>query len=91
MEVFAKLDGEIVEEIGVKLKALRKIRKWSQSDLAGKVGVSRKHISEIETGKGTSLLTFVKILKVFNKTEKLMEVLSGSSVSPKERFMKENK
>lgn len=91
MELFEKLDGEIVEEVGAKLKALRKVRNWSQSDLAAKVGVSRKHISEIETGKGTSLLTFVKLLKVFNKSEKLLEVLSGSSVSPRDRFMKENK
>ncbi len=91
MELFEKLDGEIVEEVGAKLKTLRKVRNWSQSDLAAKVGVSRKHISEIETGKGTSLLTFVKLLKVFNKSEKLLEVLSGSSVSPRDRFMKENK
>ncbi len=91
MELFEKLDGEIVEEVGAKLKTLRKVRNWSQSDLAAKVGDSRKHISEIETGKGTSLLTFVKLLKVFNKSEKLLEVLSGSSVSPRDRFMKENK
>lgn len=91
MDFFAKLDGEILEEIGEKLKVLRKNHRYSQEELAHRIGVSRKHISDIEAGKGTSLLTFIKLLKEFNKSEKLLEILSGSSFSPKERFQKENK
>lgn len=90
MYLFSKLDGEILEEIGDKLRALRKQKRYNQEQLANKVGVSRKHISDIEAGRGTSLLIFVKLLKEFNKTEKLLEILSSSSISPKDRFKNEH-
>ena len=91
MYLFAKLDGEILEEIGGKLRTLRKNKRYSQAQLANKVGVSRKHISDIEAGRGTTLLIFIKLLKEFNKTEKLLEILTSSSISPKDKFNKEHR
>ena len=88
---FQKLDGEIMSELGEKLRQLRKNKSYTQEELAEKVGVNRRLIGEIEAGNGTSLLVFIKILKVFNKTEKLLEILQSSSVSPREMFRKENK
>ena len=91
MLFYAKLDGEILEEIGAKIKGLRKSKRYNQEQLAIKIGVSRKHISDIEAGRGTSLLIFIKLLKEFNKTEKLLEILNSSPISPKEMYEKENK
>ena len=91
MFFYAKLDGEILEEIGSKIKGLRKNKRYNQEQLAIKIGVSRKHISDIEAGRGTSLLIFIKLLKEFNKTEKLLEILNSSPISPKEMYEKENK
>ena len=91
MLFLAKLDGEILEEIGAKIKGLRKSKRYTQEQLAIKIGVSRKHISDIEAGRGTSLLIFIKLLKEFNKAEKLLEILISSPISPKERYLKENK
>jgi DNA-binding XRE family transcriptional regulator len=88
---FQKLDGEIMVEVGQKLKQLRLNKKHTQQELAEMVGVNRRLIGEIEAGKGTSLLVFVKILKVFNKTDKLLEILDSSSISPKEMFLKDHK
>ncbi|MCB0402454.1 MAG: helix-turn-helix domain-containing protein [Flavobacteriales bacterium] len=90
MYLLAKLDGEIVEEIGEKLRVLRKNKKYSQQQLAEIIGVSRKHISDIEAGRGTTLLIFVKLLKEFHKADKLLEILSGSSISPKDKFNREH-
>jgi transcriptional regulator with XRE-family HTH domain len=86
-----KLDGDIMIEIGEQLKQLRKSKKYSQQALADIVGVSRRLIVDIEAGRGTSLLVFVKILKTFNKTEKLIEILNTTSISPKEMYKRENK
>lgn len=86
-----KLDGDIMIELGGKLKQLRKNKKYSQQDLADRVGVSRKLIIDIEAGRGTSLLVFIKILKTFKKTDKLLEILDASPISPKEMYEKENK
>jgi len=91
MGLFKKLDGELMIEIGGTLKQLRKSKRYSQHDLADQIGVSRKHIIDIEAGRGTSLLVFIKILKAYNKSEKLIEVLSTSPISPKEMFNRENK
>jgi transcriptional regulator with XRE-family HTH domain len=86
-----KLAGEIMQELGLKIKLLRKSYNLSQANLADKVGVNRRLIGEIESGNGTSMLIFIKILKVFNKTEKLLEILESNPISPKEMFKKQNK
>lgn len=91
MDLFVKLDGEILEEVGAKIKGLRKSKRYSQEKLATKIGVSRKHIIDIEAGRGTSLLIFIKLLKEFNKSERLLEMLTSSTISPKERYLRENK
>lgn len=90
MFTFQKLDGEILEEVGKKLRVLRKGKKYSQQELADIVGVSRKHIVDIEAGRGTTLLIFIILLREFNKAERLLEILEGSAISPKDRFEKEH-
>lgn len=87
--MFGKLDGDIMVELGEKLRQLRKSRNLNQQQLADKVGVSRRLVIDIEAGRGTSLLVFIKILKVFNKTDKLLDLLKSSSISPKELYQKE--
>jgi len=89
--LFAKLDGEIMLELGEKLRLLRLNKKYTQEDLANMVGVNRRLIGEIEAGKGTSLLVFVKLLKIFSKSDKLLEIMESSSISAREMFNKENK
>ena len=91
MNFFEKLDGDILVELGEKLKQLRKNNKYSQQVLADKIGISRRLIIDIEAGKGTSVLIFIKLLKVFKKTDKLLEILNSSSISPKEIYLKEHK
>ena len=91
MNIFDKLDGEILIEIGKSLKQLRKNQKYSQQQLAEQIGVSRRLIGDIEAGKGTSLLIFVKLLKVFDKSDLLLDILHSSNVSPKELFLKSKK
>ena len=89
--VFKKLDGEIMIKVGEKLRQLRINKKLTQQELAQVVGVNRRLIGEIEAGKGTSLLVFIKILKTFNKTDKLLELLESSSISPRDMFRKSNR
>ncbi len=91
MGFFEKLDGDILVELGEKLKQLRKNNKYSQQSLADKIGISRQLVIDIESGKGTSLLIFVKLLKAFNKSDKLLEILNSTFISPKEIYNKENK
>jgi putative transcriptional regulator len=52
-----------------KLRELRAAREWSQSDLAGKAGVSRQTINAIETEKyDPSLPLAFKLARLFAKS-----------------------
>ena len=85
------LDGEYLIELGKRVRALRKLNRYTQEELADQVGVSRKLIIDIEAGKGTSLLVFVRILKEFNKEHQLLEMMNVTSISPREEYLKRNK
>lgn len=39
-----------LEQIGSKLKAERKLRKWNQTEAGGRAGLPRREVSEIENG-----------------------------------------
>jgi transcriptional regulator with XRE-family HTH domain len=82
------LDGNILIEIGKLLKNLRVNNKFTQQELGDKIGVSRKLIGEIEKGSNTSLLIIIKLLKVYNRVDKLEELLFSNSISPKQMFLK---
>lgn len=52
-----------------KLRVLRAMKEWSQSDLADKLGVSRQTVNAIETEKyDPSLPLAFKMARVFNLT-----------------------
>jgi len=52
-----------------RLRVLRAERAWTQSELAGRVGVSRQTINVIETGKyDPSLPLAFKLAAVFGRT-----------------------
>ncbi len=85
------LEGEIMLELGAKIKALRKSHKYTQQQMGDLVGVTRQHIIDVEAGRGTSLLIFIKLLKEFRKTDKLLENLEAITISPKEIFLKSKK
>jgi putative transcriptional regulator len=52
-----------------KLRELRAVREWSQSDLADKLGVSRQTVNAIETEKyDPSLPLAFKVAKLFKKS-----------------------
>ena len=49
-----------------KLRELRSVKEWSQSDLADKLGVSRQTVNAIETGKyDPSLPLAFKVARLF--------------------------
>ena len=66
-----------------KIKVLRKQRKWSQGDLADKLGVHITHISRIETGRyPPSLKLLKKIAELFEVTTDYLLYDSVDNVGP---------
>lgn len=85
------LEEEVLSEVGKRIKSFRKNAKMSQQELADRVGVSRVIISKIERGANTSMTTFLRIIKLFNRIDALEEVLRVPTISPKQRFENEAK
>lgn len=53
--------------IGPKVRALRSARRWTQAELARRLGLSQPRLSQIERGDGTfSAEQFLQILSLFN-------------------------
>lgn len=67
-----------------KLRVLRAEKKWSQAELANRLGVSRQAVNAVETGKHDPSLTLAfSIADVFEKTiEDIFEPSSPASPIP---------
>jgi transcriptional regulator with XRE-family HTH domain len=54
-------------QIGPKVRELRLSRRWTQAELAGRLGLSQARLSEVERGDGSfTAEQFLEILRLFN-------------------------
>ena len=62
------------DRIGLRILTLRKMREWSQDELARRAGLQRTHISRIEQGKyAVTLETVQAIAKALDMTVDLID------------------
>lgn len=70
-----------VDQLGMRIKFLRKERKWSQEDLALESDVNKNYISDLENGRrNPSLEILEKIAIAFNIS--LSELFKGIETIP---------
>lgn len=80
------LEGDLLIELGSRIRTLRKQAGLSQQDLADHIGTTRIRIGEIERGKNTSILFILRILKVFNLMNDFEAIFTIETISPKSMF-----
>ena len=69
------------DQLGMRIKFLRKERKWSQEDLALEADVNKNYISDLENGRrNPSLEILEKIAIAFNIS--LSELFKGIETIP---------
>ena len=57
-----------MDELGIRVKALRKVKQWSQEDLAREIGVSLSTVQRWEKGSGKPIrLARIELEKQFKK------------------------
>jgi DNA-binding XRE family transcriptional regulator len=56
-------DSFIMEELGNRIQQYRLKLNISQADLANRVGLARKTITNLETGRGATLETLISVLR----------------------------
>ena len=70
-------------ELGNRVRVVRKARKMTQLELAERANVSRSAIKYLESGKGSSLATFLNVLRALDLDENLEEIFAVvSTISP---------
>lgn len=73
------------------LSKLRLARNLTQKQLASLAGVSPNTIYRLESGQGTSLDTFIRLLKVLGISGNLANLVPDQSVRPLERIERSGK
>ena len=70
-------------EIGKRIRVARRARRMTQQELADQSNVSRSAIKYLEGGHGSSLATFLKIIRALGLDESLDAVFAlASYISP---------
>ncbi len=73
---------EWLQIIGEQVKRLRLLTDMDQRDLAEQAGVALNVVKNIEYGKGSTLASFIKVLKVLDRVEWLNALQPEVSISP---------
>ena len=82
MDWYGMTDAAIAVELGKRLKAVRKRKKFSQAEVAERAGISAFTVSQIEAGKNTSLASLTAILRVLMLLDNLDELIPEQTISP---------
>lgn len=70
-------------ELGNRVRLVRKQRKMTQQELADRSNVSRSAIKYLEAGKGSSLATFLNVVRALGLDENLDQIFAVvSTISP---------
>jgi len=74
--------AEWLEHLGAQTRELRLRADLTQQQLAHNADVSTTTIHHLESGAGTSLSTFVKVIRALGREDWLEELATPVSVSP---------
>lgn len=79
-DVLTTIDWE--QQLGAQFRAARIQAELDQATLAKRANVSEGAVKALETGKGSTLKTMIKILRALNRTDWLAAFAPAVSVSP---------
>jgi len=75
-------DPEILEILGRRLATLRKAAGLNQAEAAGRGGLDRSTVSRAEGGDNPTLLTVIRLLRVYGRLSALDAFIPEPEVSP---------
>lgn len=73
---------EIEKELGKRLRDRRLDMNLSQTEIADRSGLSRRTITAIEHGEGSTLSTLIALLRALNALDTLEQFLPDPGISP---------
>ncbi len=82
MDWYGMTDSAIVIEIGKRMKAARTKKNFTQAEVAERAGLSAFTVSQIETGKNTSLGSLIAVMRVLKLLENIETLMPEQVISP---------
>ena len=80
--ISARPDPEILAELGRRLARIRKTHGLTQGEAAERAGLDRTTVSRAERGDNPTLLTVVRLLRVYGRLDALESFVPEPDVSP---------
>lgn len=84
-------NSQVEAELGKRLKRFRLERNLSQTEVATRSGLSRRTITAIENGEGSTLSTFIALLRALHALDVLDAFLPDYGISPVAMMMVQEK
>jgi transcriptional regulator with XRE-family HTH domain len=69
-------------EVGRQLRELRLRQNMDQRELAARAGIALNAVKNIEAGRGSTLSSLIKTLRVLERTDWLLKLAPPVSISP---------
>jgi transcriptional regulator with XRE-family HTH domain len=79
--------AELASDLGGQVRSARIARNLSQSDLAVLANLSVRAMAKLERGEGSSLSTFLAVVRALGKSEWLETLAPSVTVSPMHLLM----
>jgi transcriptional regulator with XRE-family HTH domain len=77
-----KSPQELQTELGRRLQQLRLSRNIDQRTVAGRAGIARAALQNLEAGRGSSVQTLLRVLKALNYLEGIEALAPQPTVNP---------
>ncbi len=75
-------DREVMRELGRRLAALREAQRLTMLEAAERAALSRQTLYRAERGQNPTLLTIVRLLRVYGRLAALESFIPESEISP---------
>jgi putative transcriptional regulator len=75
-------DGEVLRVIGARLRSLRETRELTTIEAAAQAGLSRRTVYRAEHGLNPTLLTIVRLLRLYGGLDSLSAFAPEPELSP---------
>lgn len=73
---------ELLVGLGERISRLRIRKRFTQAELASRAGVSPRALGDLERGNGSSLITYVSVLKALDALSSLDMLAPAPTISP---------
>jgi len=88
VDFYLATSRQLEEALCKRIEDIRLSRNITQKMLANEAGISERTLRRLETGKGVSLDTFIRVLMALNLQGRLVKLLPDQEIRPMERITK---